>query len=264
MSNPVFSERPTIALLQWLARGSLKQNLMRAMRLWVLLRFIYGKNAESTPFTYANWRDAFFSSNHPKGEEIPALHDPKCACAKTTASVLFAPDTGIIESQWRAALQAHDPITDLNELLAQRLFGVTRRSLNMDFQILVELGWLKRMNQKYYRIETFPNYPIEVIQDMDTEVAQKLRQASQFLKSPLAQKARPYLQRSYQTAMMLLDELDQEPISSHDLVLRLKNKGISIHHQTIVQILRALREGGMPLESDKSKGWRLTRTIWHD
>jgi len=31
-------DRPHVELLQWLARGSLKQNLLRAIRLWVWLR----------------------------------------------------------------------------------------------------------------------------------------------------------------------------------------------------------------------------------
>jgi hypothetical protein len=71
MSEQIFSARPNVELLQWLARGSLKQNLLRAIRLWVWLQFLYGevldRSRPSDPFTYASWRDVFFNSNHPKG-----------------------------------------------------------------------------------------------------------------------------------------------------------------------------------------------------
>lgn len=42
MFEQIFIDTPQIELLQWLARGSLKQNLLRAIRLWVWLRSLYG------------------------------------------------------------------------------------------------------------------------------------------------------------------------------------------------------------------------------
>jgi hypothetical protein len=83
MNQLIFSDPPTVELLQWLARGSLKQNLSRAVRLWVWLRLLYGDESERLdlrePFTYFQWRDAFFSPTHPKGEEIPQ-HRDQCIC----------------------------------------------------------------------------------------------------------------------------------------------------------------------------------------
>ncbi|MGB3511896.1 MAG: hypothetical protein WBA93_22195 [Microcoleaceae cyanobacterium] len=113
MSECLFDDSPNIPLLQWLARGSLKQNLSRGIRLWVWLHYLYGENSLSLAdsFTYPEWRDTFFSPTHPKQEKAPNLHDVNCTCAKTTREWLFK-NTGISETQWRRSLQRHIPIPD--------------------------------------------------------------------------------------------------------------------------------------------------------
>lgn len=59
MTDAPWQEPPTIPLLQWLARGSLKQNLLQAIRLWVWLRLLYGCSDDQlalpAPFAYADW-----------------------------------------------------------------------------------------------------------------------------------------------------------------------------------------------------------------
>jgi CRISPR-associated protein (TIGR03985 family) len=181
----IFSDVPHVELLQWLARGSLKQNLLRAIRLWVWLRSLYGETSDrlllDDSFTFAGWRDVFFSPTHPKGDIIPQLHDANCPCAKTTAAWLFNAKTGILESQWKRSLLAHLSISnsleetkpstaknpcfiksasDLDQLLQRRLFGVTRRSLQADLEILQELGWLKYQQQRYHRVSNLPSRAI--------------------------------------------------------------------------------------------------------
>ncbi|GAX38405.1 TIGR03985 family CRISPR-associated protein [Nodularia sp. NIES-3585] len=174
MFEQIFIDTPQIELLQWLARGSLKQNLLRAIRLWVWLRSLYGSEGVSLhgetsdrlllddSFTFADWRDAFFSATHPKGEAIPKLHDLNCPCAKTTAAWLFHPKTGLVESQWQRSLITHTGIleTDLHKLLQRRLFGVTRRSLQADLEILTQMGWLEYREQKYHRVRKLPFRPV--------------------------------------------------------------------------------------------------------
>lgn len=166
MFEQLFSDRPHVELLQWLARGSLKQNLLRAIRLWVWLRALYGDDKDrlwlNERFKFADWRNAFFSPTHPKGDAIPDLHDSSCACARTTADWIFDATTGVSEPEWRQSLQQHDAIPDstLDELLQSRLFAVTRRSLLADLQILTELGWLKRQGQNYYRVYDLPTRPV--------------------------------------------------------------------------------------------------------
>jgi CRISPR-associated protein (TIGR03985 family) len=164
VSEQIFSDVPQVELLQWLARGSLKQNLLRAIRLWVWLRSLYGEGQDHVfledGFTLADWKKAFFSSTHPKGEAIPQIHDPHCNCAKTTADWLFDAKTGLDEETWKRSLLSHINISNLDEILHKRLFGVTRRSLQADLQILGELGWLENREQKYHRVKSLPSRPI--------------------------------------------------------------------------------------------------------
>ncbi|BAY38646.1 hypothetical protein NIES2111_29940 [Nostoc sp. NIES-2111] len=166
MSELVFQDVPHVELLQWLARGSLKQNLLRAIRLWVWLRSLYGNSQDRLSlhdgFIYAQWRSAFFSPTHPTGDEVPKLHDTYCPCTKTSAEWLFNEKTAIEPSQWQEILLAHTGIekSQLEKILNKRLFGITRRSLQGDLETLADLGWLEYRNERYYRVEKFPPRPI--------------------------------------------------------------------------------------------------------
>lgn len=166
MSELIFQDIPDLELLQCLGRGYLKQNLLRAIRLWVWLRSLYGDNQHrlilDDSFSYADWRNAFFSPTHPKGEEIPSIHDSDCPCAKITAEWLFNEKTGIVASHWQKLILAHTGMdeSELDTLLQRRLFGVTRRSLQADLETLAKLGWLVYKYQKYYRVCEFPPRPI--------------------------------------------------------------------------------------------------------
>ncbi|MFN6540716.1 MAG: hypothetical protein RM021_030850 [Nostoc sp. EkiNYC01] len=44
MLELVLQDVPYVELLQWLARGLLKQNLLQAIRLWVWLRSLFEDN----------------------------------------------------------------------------------------------------------------------------------------------------------------------------------------------------------------------------
>jgi CRISPR-associated protein (TIGR03985 family) len=188
MSELIFRYSPDIELLQWLAQGSLQQNLLRAIRLWVWLCSLYGddKSRIRLPqrWNYVNWRDAFFSDTHPKGEKAPPLHDVNCACAKTTADWIFAPGSGMEEIEWKEALtsylfakcrQSKDLTTEqellildgkekknLNEILERRLFAVTRRSLQQDLYILKDMGLVKFQENHYRLVESFAHFSIFV------------------------------------------------------------------------------------------------------
>lgn len=165
MSDTIFHDPPHVELLRSLSRGSLKQNLLRAIRLWAWLRLLYSEHTRhqlAEPFTWADCRIAFFSASHPKGEQAPSLHDPHCICAKTTANWLFETQAEPNESQWRQKICQQVAIagSQLDELLRQRLFGVTRRSLSSDLKMLAQLGWLQSVGQQYRRVTCFPVYPI--------------------------------------------------------------------------------------------------------
>lgn len=223
MSTPVFDYLPSVELLQVLARGSLKQNLPKALRLWVILRSLYGDEADEArlglgeEFSYEDWRDEFFTQTkkidehdivYHRRDEIPSKHDPKCRCAKTLADWLFKSSLSIGKDEWMKSFQRLYSIefNDLESLLRlgiipkqgktqkqpqlaeYRLFGVTGRLLQYDFENLVEMGWLqfqldkngKPQRRQFCKVLEFPDLAIsnpnavriEGIEFLDAELAE--------------------------------------------------------------------------------------------
>ena len=170
MSEPIFQDRPSVALLQWLVRGeTLKQNLVRAVRLWVWLRSLYGDERDDVflpdlpdSFTYAVWGTQFFSPTHLKGEARPQHRDSMCPCNKTTAGWLFDNIRGIPADIWKTSFFEYTglPETEWEALLQEYPFKRTRRMLSADLKNLKELGCLKRVGQVYQRVATLPKRPL--------------------------------------------------------------------------------------------------------
>ncbi|EKU97187.1 CRISPR-associated protein, TIGR03985 family [Leptolyngbya sp. PCC 7375] len=181
MPEVFWSDLPEIALLQWLARGSLKQHLTQALRMWIWLRYFYGAMSSSLPepFTYADCREAFFTADHPSNDDKPGQHNELCPCTKTVAAWLFAPDLDYRQAQWEvyAADYPHEVeekrqqfITALKQhnilpkrcdqfLDETRLFGVTRRALSGDLKRLQELQLLASVGGGYGRVKDWPVLP---------------------------------------------------------------------------------------------------------
>ncbi len=184
MVDILWQDPPSVPLFQWLARGSLKQNLLQAIRLWVWLRLLYGTDRLLLPesFTYADWRDAFFNATHPKSDAKPLLHDLQCPCAKTTVAWLFGQSLQMTQQEWQQDLQQipqQQAIQQQIRIFEQsldrhgalppefktwleetRLFGVTGRTLRNDLKALVEIHWLKQVDQHYSRVQEFPTCPV--------------------------------------------------------------------------------------------------------
>ena len=198
MSDTTFDFLPTVELLQVLARGSLRQNLPKAVRLWVILRSHYGAETDplklqlSETFTYSNWSQKFFTETdrYHKDYTIPPNHDPQCPCAKTISHWLFDSDLGVDKEEWQQSFLKLYPMPqqDLERLLSAgiipqekkgtnqkylpegRLFAVTSKNLQYDFNALVEMGWLRvqkvpqgnstRLKTLYSRVKELPNFAI--------------------------------------------------------------------------------------------------------
>lgn len=195
MSQPIaqafWQESPSIPLLQWLVRGSLKQNFLQAIRLWVWLHLLYGEAGDPLllpeTFSYADWRDRFFTSSHPTGEAKPSLHDRTCPCTKLTAAWLFHPNLALTQAQWQAdqrtksaqqqtqeqrdrlhqSLLDHDLLPpNLDHLLFDTaLFGLTRRTLSSDLHHLATIGWLSTQGNKFQKVASWPDHPRAGIPD---------------------------------------------------------------------------------------------------
>lgn len=183
MDEKLWQALPTVPLLQWLTRGSLKQNLLQGIRLWVWLHLLYGEAGQSlelpNPFTYAEWRDCFFSATHPVDEKKPNHSDLACPCHKSAVAWLFAPNLSFTSADWRLychdnsaqiqtqieaftqALKVHDQCPDnLDTLLEAPLFSMTRRTLYGDLRILTSISWLSQTGQRFCRVRDWPEVPI--------------------------------------------------------------------------------------------------------
>ena len=211
MPDRSFDDLPSIELLQWFARGSLRQNLPRAIRLWVWLRFLYGSDAKILPdgFTFAEWRSTFFTASHPTGEALPQAHDSQCRCDRTVAEWLFSAETGLTESWWRQSLQQHDAMpNNLSEILATPLFRVTRRTLYEDLQILNKLGWVKRRGQTYSRVENFPTRPTIDRPSQSAIMAPDLAAIADSLTQQINGQSRFFLHTEYIVPAAAIDRVD--------------------------------------------------------
>lgn len=172
MDSNLFDYPPTVGILKQLVQGNLKQNLSKALRLWVVLQSIYGDEAlelEDT-FTYQEWGEKFFLEfpRYHSNDTLPPQHHSNCACQKTLQDWLLDSRYSINIAQWRKDfLTNHISITEtaLMELLLKgtgskgkkdlspaRLFAVSRRNLQYDFQRLCEQGWL-RLNPEDSRVK---------------------------------------------------------------------------------------------------------------
>ena len=159
---------PDVKNLQILARGSLKQNLPKAVRLWVILRSIYGDAGDpikvqlGDKFTYNDWGDKIFTEfdKYHKNDKIPENHDSNCPCAKTIPDWLFEPNRGSNEKEWKQSFidlykitsEQLDNLLDFGVISVQkdqtehhklRLLARTRRNFQNDFKALVEMNWLQ-------------------------------------------------------------------------------------------------------------------------
>jgi CRISPR-associated protein (TIGR03985 family) len=182
----MFDVPPSVEFLTTLSRGSLRQDLSRAVRSWVILQSIYGgiELGLEPQFTYNQWRDLFFTQVdlHHKRDLIPTLHDPTCGCAVSLKDWLFHAEIGANESEWsRAFLQLYQlsqlelkqlvetgfsgsrdttSATGRKRLPEGRLFAVTGKQLQKDFEDLAKAGWLiadAERSNTYMKVTQFPN-----------------------------------------------------------------------------------------------------------
>lgn len=167
--NVFFDHLPNLKVLQQLTKGSLDlyHNLTRAIRLYVLLRWLYsdrGYAVLGNCFTYAEWRKAFFTETHKDEKQGDILNhqDPNCACFKTTKQWLLELEVPI--DKWQCSLHNQIPIpnSDLEKLLQERLFAQVRKSLQSDLDLLVSRNWLQPVtnvsgrSKHYRRTEILP------------------------------------------------------------------------------------------------------------
>ncbi|NES01747.1 MAG: TIGR03985 family CRISPR-associated protein [Okeania sp. SIO2F4] len=200
-ASNTFEFSPDVEFLQILAQGSLKQNLPKAVRLWVILRSLYGSEADpvkvelGNKFTYNDWCSRFFTGfNYHKNDIIPHNHDSNCSCHKTMTDWLFEPSIGSNDNEWKKSFLQLYPVTtqQLHNLLncgtlsvnkesekpqKKGLLAKTRRNFQYDFQTLVSLGWLQtekvksepthnKFKTQYIKVDSFPAILMSVSEEV--------------------------------------------------------------------------------------------------
>ncbi|KYC40380.1 CRISPR-associated protein [Scytonema hofmannii PCC 7110] len=136
MKREVFNYPPSVEVLKLLTPGSLKQHLAKAVRLWVILRSIYGDDVDEVKldlgeeFTFLQWRDLFFldAAKQHMRDRIPGLHNEECRCATKLTEWLFASSLSslrIEENQWSQSFQKYYSIKpdELQNLLLEGMIN---------------------------------------------------------------------------------------------------------------------------------------------
>jgi len=173
MTDRTFDFLPTVELLASLVPGILSQkgNLLKAVRLWAILRSLYGEKPLSLStdaegfFSNAEWRDAFLQpENQQKTLKQWLFQNP--------SAMDEGMDEAIDEKLWRQAFVNRYGIE--RDRLAALLgdapkyeepipFQIDHRTLRNDFATLEKLVWLKASGtgsqRRYAKVSPLPTLP---------------------------------------------------------------------------------------------------------
>ncbi len=166
----MFDYPPTPQILHWLAKGRLADRLQRSVRLWFLLRQLYGETNWSgqlpQPFRYADIRDRLYADTHGRTEiatveTLTQKCDSTCCCGQSLAALLSKSTLEFSVADWQ---QDVSKLTDLapkmlEGLLSQHPFATVHRSIRDDLTYLAELGWLVNKGQGRFHTLTSKKWP---------------------------------------------------------------------------------------------------------
>lgn len=238
----MFDIPPLVELLTTFARGSLRQDLARSVRLWVILHSIYGEInlGFNHRFTYNEWRDRFFteaSAQHQR-DTVPVSHDPACRCAISLQAWLFESEMGTSRQSWYQAFLQLYQITpaELDQLLETgflgragmagggpgrkplpqgRLFAVTGKQLQIDFADLAKAGWLDLVAGKPTTYQKATNLPtlvqrstkIDVRELVGNAIANDAVDLFEYLGQPIRGVQRLFLNLEYIVPIKLSEQV---------------------------------------------------------
>lgn len=166
----VFDYPSTPELLNSLAKGRLADRLQRAVRLWVLLRQLYGladwAHQLPQPFRYGDLRDRIFAETHNRSEtakvaELTADCDHTCRCQHTLITCLTENTPALLLTDWQ---QGISDISDISQEAVETAletypFATVHRSIRDDLSYLVELGWLSLAGKGRFRTVEPQHWP---------------------------------------------------------------------------------------------------------
>jgi CRISPR-associated protein (TIGR03985 family) len=239
MTIPTFDRFPTVNFLEKLIKipGTLDRNLPQALRLWVMLRSIYGDDGHllSSPlndkFTHADWRKLFSPNSHK---------------SKTLREWLFDPAYGVNATEWRSSFQQNYKSTsnaDLNLLLDEQLFAVNDKTLKNHLNSLQEKEWLTVLphdgngskGKIYSKVDSFPTTYNESRQsDAVTIGTNSFIENCIFTSEDLADFVSDFIQSTNQSQRFLFNIDYIVPGHLCDRINELRDKLKQIWHQEII------------------------------
>jgi CRISPR-associated protein (TIGR03985 family) len=168
-----FDYPPTVDVLASLVKEPLYKsgNLSKAIRIWGILRTLYGKPTDpwrlnlkpkedwltldlksKNLFKYTDWHKAFYSKYskyHPNIDKIPDWHHQDCICAKTIKDLLFNDDSSEVkleEKKWRE-----------NFKMKYKEAKIDNKKIDSLFEPKKRVGFLNKGKYKKQLIEENPH-----------------------------------------------------------------------------------------------------------
>ncbi len=154
MNEQFFEYAPTIELLQSLVSGLLKQKgvLAKAIRLWVILRSLYGNEGDPLFLESTSYHDTKSgnTTNFSCGKWYKELQAKDNNLSNNSLNDwLFSGNLSLEERNWRKIFQQQYNLTDteLNQILPEKItdknkdyfpFAVDERTLRNDFSHLLK------------------------------------------------------------------------------------------------------------------------------
>lgn len=192
-----FDYRPQPRVLQVLSAGQLANRWQRAVRLWWLLRSLYGGSQPwcdefPQPFRYSDVRSRLYAPSHGQQDqlslELLMTHCIKrknnkefCVCQRSLHGLLRATDPQMDIDGWMAEMEHYTGLDAVfwEGALEQAPFAVVHRSIRDDLKALVEQGWLRDLQRGHYAILSPGDWP-RLLQETPTLPSPELSEAERW------------------------------------------------------------------------------------
>ena len=167
-----FDYAPTPVVLQELSAGQFASRWQRAVRLWWLLRSLYGNPSSwqsqlPDPFRYGDLRARLFAASHGTADQAAAetlsagCRGGRCICQRSLRDLLLEADPTLDWVGWQAGMERYTGLPETVWQAAETMlpFAIGHRSMRDDLKALVEQGWLKSSGRGQFSCLPPANWP---------------------------------------------------------------------------------------------------------
>lgn len=164
-----FDYPPTPQVLQGLSGGQLASRWQRTVRLWWLLRSLYGGDSPwcwhlPDPFRYGDLRSRLFAPSHGTADSAAVAvltagcKGKGCVCQRSIQALLAEQVPDWDPAAWQAAM-AQLGLDPEPLALSARPFAAVHRSIRDDLKALVAQGWLGSAGRGQFRVVPAAQWP---------------------------------------------------------------------------------------------------------